>query len=1270
MRRTRLQSPFLSPFLATFRKSALLILPAPVILTFASVLLSSPSSKVEAQPSGTQTSAPGRVGFAVGVGKPRPQAPGRDSIPKRRTAARLARTRRKGLTSNMASANSIFMEPQTYDSPGSPSGIAVADVNGDGHPDMLVANECFSSSCTNGGISVLLGNGDGTFQPAVSYSSGGVDALSIALADVNRDGHPDILVANGCLNGSCTSGGVSVLLGNGDGTFRPAVSYNSGGEDADSVAVADVNSDGFPDVLVANECFNSNCTNGGVSVLLGNGDGTFQAAVSYNSGGEDADSVAVADVNGDGHPDLLVANQCLNSNCTSGDVSVLLGNGNGTFQPAVSYNSGGEVADSVAVADVNGDGHPDLLVANQCLNSNCTNGDASVLLGNGNGTFQPAVSYNSGGQIAEAIEVADVNGDGRPDLLVTNRCPVAGVCGPPPNLGAGTVGVLLGNGNGTFETTGGYNSGAVFAKAIAVGDVNGDGHPDLLVANECSDGNCDTDGIVSVLVGTGNGKFQASAIYHPGGYANPGGYSPNAMAVADVNGDGKLDIVAGNDCASLDSEGNCVGGGVVGVLLGNGDGSFQPAVSYNSGGTATTIGVADLNGDGKPDIVVANGGVGVLLGNGDGTFQAEVSYASGGLNPVSIAVADVNGDGHPDLLVANECSDINCTNGAVSVLLGNGDGTFQGAVSYNSGGVDALSIAVADVNGDGHVDLLIANECINSGNCFGGGEVGIGAASVLLGNGDGTFQPAVSYNSGGLGTSAIAVADVNGDGHPDLLVVNECGDASNCVGNNVSVLLGNGDGTFQAAQATAISCGTNAVASQITVADFNGDGKLDLATGCGAALLLGNGDGTFQTPLNLNVASGPSAAIGDFNGDGSPDLAVGGGGVSILLNISASFGKVTTTTVTSSANPAGFGQSVTFTATVASSGGTPTGTVTFLNGAREIGTRTLSAGQASVTISTLRVGHHSITAAYAGNGVFQPSTSAPLRQIIKRATTTTDLVSSANPIAPDQPVTYTATVTSQYGGAVTGSVTFEDGKDNTIVPVRHGIATVTQSYTTRGPHPITAVYSGNSNNASSTSETLTENVETLPVTSKTAVTTSGSPSVVGQSVTFTATVTSKFGAIPNGELVTFYDGITEVGTGTTTSGLATFSTSSLSVKTHIIKAEYSGDATFKKSRGTVRQVVDAYTTTTTLSSSPNPSTFGQAVVLTAVVTTTGSTTPTGKVKFHNGAKSLGPATLDVSGTATLTVTKLPIGSDSLTATYEGDSSNSQSTSAVVVQTVN
>jgi hypothetical protein len=212
---------------------------------------------------------------------------------------------------------------------------------------------------------------------------------------------------------------------------------------------------------------------------------------------------------------------------------------------------------------------------------------------------------------------------------------------------------------------------------------------------------------------------------------------------------------------------------------------------------------------------------------------------------------------------------------------------------------------------------------------------------------------------------------------------------------------------------------------------------------------------------------------------------------------------------------------------------------------------------------------------------------------------------------------------------------------------------------------ITATYSGDADNATSTSATLTEYVGLVPT--KTVLTTSGSPSFIGQPVTFTATVTWTYGTVPDGELVTFFDGTTTLGTGATAGGVATFTTSSLALATHTIKATYPGDAEFKPSSGAVQQVVNKSPTTTTLSSSLNPSQFGQAVTFTAHVTSSGPT-PTGTVQFLDGTIGIGQVTLS-GGVAELTKSNLAVGTHPITAHYNGDANSSTSTSPVVNQVV-
>ena len=1130
--------------------------------------------------------------------------------------------------------DAIFDAVPAYASGGiQASSSAMGDLNGDGLTDLVVANECASNSSCAGSVGILLSNGDGSFQAPVSYSTIGADASSVTLADVNGDGHLDILVTNQCASASnCSSTGVVVLLGNGDGTFQPGVSYGVPGSNAFSIVAADLNGDGKLDLVVSEQCSSSNnCNAGSVAVLLGNGDGTFQSAVSYNSGGLYAFGVAVADLNGDGHPDLVVSNYCIsNSNCTYGTVDVLLGIGDGTFQSAVSYNSGGYYSRFVTVADLNADGKPDLIVISQCNNyNNCDMGSVGVLLGNGDGTFQTASSYSAGEQSAYSAAAADVNGDGKLDVIVADQCDYSSECGN------GIVAVLLGNGDGTLQTPSTYNSGGIILSSVLVKDVNGDGKPDILATNGCADNSC-SGGSVGVLLGNGNGTFQAPISY------NPGGEGSFSMAMADVNGDGKLDLLVANTCLN---NSNCTNG-TVGVLFGNGDGTFQPPVAYGAGGVDTfAVALADVNGDGKLDLLVANacnnnsscnnGSVGVLLGNGDGTYQAATAYSSGGLYADAVAVGDINGDGNPDLVVTNECNGNSCTNGTYGVLLGNGDGTFQAAVSYNSGGVTATSVALADVNGDGKLDLLLTNQCSDN-NCT------TGQVAVILGNGDGTFQTPVTYGTSGLYAGSLAVADINGDGKLDLIVTDQCESNSICNTGFLAVLLGNGDGTFQTPLTSVVPSPQSV--SQLILADFNGDGHLDVASGAGNFLLLGNGDGTFQTFQHLG-AGGQGIAAGDFNGDGKPDVAAGG--LTVLLNVASAFKFSTITALTASANPAN--GPVSFTATVSPSfnAGSVSGSVTFYDGLTSLGSVAIgSNGQAVLSSIGLTLGVHSITAIYSGGSTYLASTSPALNETENQWTTIATLSSSQNPSAFNQSVTFTATVTPNGGAALTGAVAFMDGSTTlATVALSNGSATYTTSTLSMGTHSISVSYAGASLDSASSS-VLSQIVQ------KASTSTVLTDSSQSGSLILSATVTQSSAGTPTGT-VSFMDGTTSLGSSAlNASGVATLSTSLLSAGVNNLTAIYSGDSDFGTSTSSA-MAVSADFALSSSAASPASVTPGQPSTSTITISPKNGFNPSGvgftcsvaPASSPSLACSLGKLSVanDV-GSATLTIT--PAGSAS------------------------
>ncbi len=669
-----------------------------------------------------------------------------------------------------AVAAPLFDSSPSFQLPVSALTLALDDLNHDGKADLATING--SSQ-----VSIRLSAGAGTFRPSVEYTTG-PNPSQVVIVDVNGDGNPDLVTGN--------AGTVSVLLGNGDGTFRAHVDYPSAGA---GLAVGDVNGDGKPDIVTTS------------TVLLGNGDGTCQAKRDYLGGNRAV--VAIGDLNGDGYADLVTA--------SSDTFSVFLSHGDGTFEPRSDYPRGYAAAafrragparsprskdspayfgnsDWIALGDVNGDGKLDLAL----VNSDCCQfvSTVAVQLGRGDGTFQPRVDFKTE-DYPSYVAIGDVNGDGHPDIVTANDYSYS-------------VSVLLGHGDGTFAHRTNYEAwGRAFS--VGIGDVNGDGTPDLVEGSMAPLPS-------SVFLGNGDGTFQASAAYECGRI-------PFDLAIADFDGDGKLDVTTVN--WDMDR---------ISILYGNGDGSLQDRVDYVIGWNYHYVAVGDVNGDGRPDLLFVNdnGTTSILLSNGDRTFRRTPDVPTpDGFGP--IALRDVNGDGKGDLVSMG------------MVLLGNGDGSFGAALPFDAGG--GYAFVLGDLNGDSRLDLIAANTKSNT-------------ISVLLGNGDGTFQPRVTYATAP-GPLGIAIADLNGDGKLDIVTTGT---------PFASVLLGNGDGTFRAH----VDYGTIGGSYAIAVADLNGDGKPDLVTNA-MSVLLGHGDGTFG-PATSYGPGGTLVAVGDLDRDGAPDI--------------------------------------------------------------------------------------------------------------------------------------------------------------------------------------------------------------------------------------------------------------------------------------------------------------------------------------------------------------------------------------------------------------
>lgn len=559
--------------------------------------------------------------------------------------------------------------------------------------------------------------------------------------------------------------------------------------------------------------------------------------------------------------------------------------------------------------------------------------------------------------------------------------------------------------NPTVSLSGAVSYGAGHQPTgVATGDFNGDGIPDLVVANE-------NDNTISVLLGNGDGTFRQQTVWATA-------HTPESITVGDFNGDGIADL------AVADTNANCVS-----ILLGNGDGSFQSQVIYSVGRGPASIATGDFNNDGVVDLVVANASdveVTVLLGNGDGTFQGGSNFPAGRL-PQSVVVGDFNSDGVADLAVANADDD------TVSILLGNGDGTFEPQTTFVTG-VDPFSVATADLNNDGILDLVVANRTSNT-------------ISILIGNGLGGFQNQIPVATGA-GPDAVAVGDFNGDGNPDLAVCNQF-DLS------VSVLLGNGDGTFLPRQSYATKF-FNGIS--LVVGDFNGDGLTDLANTDAAEVnvQLGQQIAGFTVNGIAGLELGTNLILADYPGDNirfpSRSLTVP------LVEVS----PAATVSLFSAPNPASFGAVITLSATVVGGGGTsPTGQVIFKDGTTVLGTSGISGGTATITARGLTVGVHYITAVYVGDSNYAATTSAPLVQTISKAPAVINLTSSINPSVFGNTVTITATITK----GATGTVLFMDG-ENTIgsgMINGDGGAVISTANLAAGLHTITAVYSGDQN---------------------------------------------------------------------------------------------------------------------------------------------------------------------------------------------------------------
>jgi hypothetical protein len=904
----------------------------------------------------------------------------------------------------------------------------------------------------------------------------------LASGDFNKDGKPDLAIFQ-------YDGTLNVLLNNGSGGFMPPVAYGATTAVANnygivSAQVADVNNDGYPDLLALDT------NNNQFLVFLNQKNGTFAAPVAVpNPANGSAGAMAAGDVNHDGNVDVVVVSyNAVSSNQSQAIVQTFLGNGDGTFaNPTAALTAVSQIpvpftlieSGGLALADINNDGSLDLItILDEYIQLQFFQAQlqlvVSVAMGNNTGAFTsfsnatptliegPYSALGCCNNYVSGIYPVDLNNDGKVDLVVDAGYDVLS---------------LLGNGNGSFQSPVETAPTTVTAnpETLQFADVTGDGYLDLI----------DDSDFITVSPGNGDGTFGSPlSNYATGAFR---------MAAVDMNGDGILDLIALEEeyrsvsvfygrgdgtyigaplltspvgaadptTLTLELAADVTGHGNTDLIevyepepqqgaqlltgIGDGKGNFNYIAAFPadqgvfSNDTFVQPVSADFNGDGRQDIILSgtHGALSVALSNGDGTFQSPVAISLGALDcPVAYAaIGDLQNNGKQSLVVPYP-GDAACggPDGTVSgyfVIPGNGDGTFS-TPQFQPFGNELYSAVLANINGSGVMGLVLNDAPFDSGANFG--------VYYLPGNGDGTFGSPATVSTSYMVSQVIA-GDYNQDGKVDLIMFS-AGEQHPSAGNpayaTAGILLypGNGDGTF----GTVTQLGTGTFFLNGAFADVNGDGFPDIAAAAyetsylipgpvatfGLSAFLGMGGGNFSSPVNFLAPDFgvQSVFAGNFLSDNAPDIVLQTpSGTELLLNQGG-----TALTLSASATAVTQGASLIFTATVQptlANRPAPTGTVTFIDNGASLGVVPLSGGTATIAIATLGTGSNQVSATYSGDASFNPNAqAAPVNVTVTTLPPAITLTSNPSAVTLSSGSIATTVLNLAANATFSGNVTF------------------------------------------------------------------------------------------------------------------------------------------------------------------------------------------------------------------------------------------------------